>query len=227
MDEEQSERQIAKMEQQLSKTERKLLGTKLEQRDWFQTKKQREEEKERLALTTPDTTPKPQKGNNKNKKREYGGDGEDGPPVKELSNKKKKKEEPKRKTPEQLAKERAMKEIEKVSLVRAKMSKLRKRPGKLSAVSDTPVSRGNTSANPKRTGSHSAFTNDLTDVSRSGALRLRSEANRHKKMTKISAKKKTSNVKLLNKAGKNKFNKGKNFGGPRFSKKDKNKKKGA
>lgn len=226
MDEEQSERQIAKMEQQLSKTERKLLGTKLEQRDWFQTKKQREEEKERLALTTPDNTPKPQKGNNKNKKREYGGDGEDGPPVKEL-NKKKKKEEPKRKTPEQLAKERAMKEIEKVSLVRAKMSKLRKRPGKLSAVSDTPVSRGNTSANPKRTGSHSAFTNDLTDVSRSGALRLRSEANRHKKMTKISAKKKTSNVKLLNKAGKNKFNKGKNFGGPRFSKKDKNKKKGA
>lgn len=38
-------------------------------------------------------------------------------------------------------------------------------------------------------------------------------------MTKIAAKKKTSNVKLTNKAGKNKFNKGKNFGGPRFAKK--------
>ncbi|XP_013102708.2 probable ATP-dependent RNA helicase DDX27 [Stomoxys calcitrans] len=221
LDEEQAERQIAKMEQQLSKTERKLLGTKLEQRDWFQTKKQREEEKERLALTTDD---KPKKANSKKRSRpEYGGDGEDGPPVKELANKKKKKEEPKKKTPEQLAKERAMKEIEKVSLVRAKMSKLRKRPGKLNAVSDTTTSNGNVS-HLKRHTSHSAFTNDLTDVSRGGALRLRSEANRHKKMSKITAKKKTSNVKLLNKAGKNKFNKGKSFGGPRFSKKDKNKK---
>lgn len=51
----------------------------------------------------------------------------------------------------------------------------------------------------------------------------RSEANRHKKMTKIAAKKKASSVKLTNKAGKNKFNKGKSFGGPRFAKKDKKK----
>lgn len=226
MDEEQAERQLAKMEQQLSKTERKLLGTKTEHRDWFQSKKQREDEKQRLALTPEEN--KTKKSDDKNKKRkrpEYGGDGEDGPPVRELNAKKKKKEEAKRvKTPEQLAKERAMKEIEKVSLVRAKISKLRKRPGKLSAVSDVPsYSKSGASNKPKR-GGHSAFTNDLTDVSRSGALRLRSEANRHQKMSKIAAKKKTSNVKLANKAGKNKFNKGKSFGGPRFSKKDKNKK---
>lgn len=224
MDEEQAERQLAKMEQQLSKTERKLLGNaNVEHREWFQTKKQREEEKERLAI---DSTVGKSEKTKKKPKREYGGDGEDGPPVKELAAKKKKKEEPKKKTPEQLAKERAMKEIEKVSLVRAKISKLRKRPGKLSAVSDTPASKNNASNTAsKRGGNHSAFTNDLTDISRSGALRLRSEANRHKKMSKITAKKKTSNVKLINKAGKNKFNKGKSFGAPRFAKKDKGRKK--
>ncbi|XP_030388474.1 probable ATP-dependent RNA helicase DDX27 [Scaptodrosophila lebanonensis] len=229
LDEEQAERQLAKTEQQLSKTERKLLGQNNERRTWFQTKKQREEEKERLSLTTPDENSKTAagkaKGAIKRKRPEYGGDGEDGPPVKELEAKrKKKKEEPRRKTPEQLAKERAMKEIEKVSLVRAKMAKLRKRPGKLGATSDVPrhVGAGG-GGKPKRRGGQSAFTNDLTDVSRGGALRLRSEANRHQKMSKIAAKKKISSVKLTNKAGKNKFNKGKNFGGPRHAKKGRNK----
>ncbi|XP_043662604.1 probable ATP-dependent RNA helicase DDX27 [Drosophila teissieri] len=229
LDEEQAERQLAKTEQQLSKTERKLLGQTNERRGWFQTKQQREAEKDRLALTTGDedkVSGGKGKGKTagKRKRPEYGGDGEDGPPVKELEAKrnKKKKEEPRKKTPEQLAKERAMKEIEKVSLVRAKMAKLRKRPGKLGAA--TEVHRGGASdSKPKRRGGQSAFTNDLTDVSRGGALRLRSEANRHKKMTKIAAKKKASSVKLTNKAGKNKFNKGKNFGGPRHAKKDKKK----
>ncbi|KAH8355064.1 hypothetical protein KR093_004596 [Drosophila rubida] len=224
LDEEQAERQLAKTEQQLSKTERKLLGQPNERRTWFQTKQQRENEKARLALTDGDEATKPAAGGKgkaagKRKRPEYGGDGEDGPPVKELEAKrKKKKEEPRKKTPEQLAKERAMKEVEKVSLVRAKMAKLRKRPGKLGAATENNKYAG-AGGKPKRRGGQSAFTNDLTDVSRSGALRLRSEANRHKKMTKISAKKKTSNVKLINKAGKNKFNKGKNFGGPRFGKK--------
>ncbi|XP_017868778.1 PREDICTED: probable ATP-dependent RNA helicase DDX27 [Drosophila arizonae] len=230
LDEEQAERQLAKTEQQLSKTERKLLGQPNERRTWFQTKQQRENEKARLALTNDDEAPPATAGGSKGgkgktagkrKRPEYGGDGEDGPPVKELEakRKKKKKEEPKKKTPEQMAKERAMREIEKVSLVRAKMAKLRKRPGKLGAATETSKYASPAGGKPKRRGVQSAFTNDLTDVSRGGALRLRSEANRHKKMTKIAAKKKTSNVKLTNKAGKNKFNKGKNFGGPRFAKK--------
>ncbi|KAH8284608.1 hypothetical protein KR018_005459 [Drosophila ironensis] len=233
LDEEQAERQLAKTEQQLSKTERKLLGQTNERRGWFQTKQQREDEKARLALT-PGDEEKPAggkgkgkgKGATKRKRPEYGGDGEDGPPVKELEAKrsKKKKEEPKKKTPEQLAKERAMKEIEKVSMVRAKMAKLRKRPGKLGAATENHRGSAAASKPAKRRGPQSAFTNDLTDVSRSGALRLRSEANRHKKMSKIAAKKKVSAVKLTNKAGKNKFNKGKNFGGPRNAKKDKKKK---
>ncbi|KAH8418292.1 hypothetical protein KR222_002984 [Zaprionus bogoriensis] len=231
LDEEQAERQLAKTEQQLSKTERKLLGQPNERRSWFQTKQQRENEKARLALTNDDEAKpaaaagKPGKGATKRKRPEYGGDGEDGPPVKELDakRKKKKKEEPKKKTPEQLAKERAMKEVEKVSMVRAKMAKLRKRPGKLGAATESHKYSGGGGGKAKRRGGQSAFTNDLTDVSRSGALRLRSEANRHKKMSKIAAKKKVSSVKLTNKAGKNKFNKGKSFGGPRFTKKDKKK----
>ncbi|XP_023165165.2 probable ATP-dependent RNA helicase DDX27 [Drosophila hydei] len=231
LDEEQAERQLAKTEQQLSKTERRLLGQPNERRTWFQTKQQRENEKARLALTNDDEAKPAAAGTGKGKtagkrkRPEYGGDGEDGPPVKELDakRKKKKKEEPRKKTPEQLAKERAMKEIEKVSLVRAKMAKLRKRPGKLGAATEPNKYAGAAGGKPKRRGGQSAFTNDLTDVSRGGALRLRSEANRHKKMTKIAAKKKTSNVKITNKAGKNKFNKGKNFGGPRFAKKDRKK----
>lgn len=43
------------------------------------------------------------------------------------------------------------------------------------------------------------------------------------KPTNKSPKSKVSNVKLANKAGKNKFNKGKSFGGPRYAKKDKKK----
>ncbi|KAH8290629.1 hypothetical protein KR054_004631 [Drosophila jambulina] len=252
LDEEQAERQLAKTEQQLSKTERKLLGQSNERRGWFQTKQQREAEKERLALTPGDEEKSAGGGQGKGKGKtatkrkrpEWGGDGEDGPSVKEIEAKrnKKKKEEPRKKTPEQLAKERAMKEIEKVSLVRAKMAKLRKRPGKLGAATESH--KGNAGAGkPKRRGGQSAFDNDLTDVSRGGALRLRSEANRHQKMSKIAAKKKASggggggkgkpmnksakskvsNVKLANKAGKNKFNKGKSFGGPRYAKKDKKK----
>ncbi|EDW00783.1 probable ATP-dependent RNA helicase DDX27 [Drosophila grimshawi] len=236
LDEEQAERQLAKTEQQLSKTERKLLGQPNERRTWFQTKQQRENEKARLALTSTEDEAKPAaaggaaaagkgKFGGKRKRAEYGGDGEDGPSVKEVEARrnKKKKEEPRKKTPEQLAKERAMKEIEKVSLVRAKMAKLRKRPGKLGAATEVQKYSNADRSKPKRQGRQSAFTNDLTDVSRGGALRLRSEANRHKKMTKIAAKKKTSNVKLTNKAGKNKFNKGKNFGGPRFAKNNKKK----
>ncbi|XP_055855410.1 probable ATP-dependent RNA helicase DDX27 isoform X2 [Episyrphus balteatus] len=225
LDEEQAERQLAKAEQSLSKVERKLAGAAgAENRSWFQTKKQREEEKARLSLTDEADAKKgkpgkpggpPGKGGNKRKRPEYGGDGEDGPPVKEV---KKKKKEEKKKTPEQMAKERSMREVEKVSLVRAKLAKIKKKPGKLNAVNDSVNILGG-SRKPKRK-SHSAFTNDLTDVSRSGALRLRSEANRHKKMSKINAKKKTSKVKITNKAGKNKFNKGKSFGAPRFSKKN-------
>lgn len=43
----------------------------------------------------------------------------------------------------------------------------------------------------------------------------RYDANSQKKTQKLNAKKKTSQVKIVNKAGENKFNKGKNFNAPR------------
>lgn len=157
-----------------------MQGTQTEQRAWFQSRQQREDEKARLAITPPEENQKAganeKKGAGKRKRTEYGGEGEDGPPVKELNAKKKKKEELKKKSPEQLAKERVIKEIEKASLVRAKMSKLKKRPGKLSAVADEQARKHVSDYNklkPTKRRGQSAFTNDLTDVSRSGALRLR------------------------------------------------------
>lgn len=44
---------------------------------------------------------------------------------------------------------------------------------------------------------------------------FRYDANSSKKEKKLNAKKKTSKVKLVNKAGENKFNKGRNFGAPK------------
>lgn len=46
----------------------------------------------------------------------------------------------------------------------------------------------------------------------------RFDANSHKKTQKLDAKKKTSKVKIVNKAGENKFNKGKNFGAKKTQK---------
>ncbi|XP_055383326.1 probable ATP-dependent RNA helicase DDX27 [Condylostylus longicornis] len=220
LDEEAAERQMAKAEQQLSKTERKLKGEQNEKRDWFQTKMQRLQEKEKLsinsALTTNGNVAGPKSTVKRKKQPEWGGDGEDGPPVNSL---KKPKKDTKPKTPEQLAKERVFKEMEKVSLVRAKISKLKNRQSKLNAVNDKDNVVKKDRDVIKKTKKKSNFTQDLTDVTRGGAKRLRSEANRHIKLGKLREKKKTSAVKITNKAGKNKFNKGKNFGGPRHSKK--------
>lgn len=176
LEEEAAERQLAKVEAQLSKTERKLLAQKNEQsRGWFQTKAERDEEKKRLSLKDDSKeNSKPAGKGQKRKQPEYGGDGEDGPPVEELAEKnKKKKKEERKKSPEQLAKERARFEVEKVSLVRAKMAKLKKRPGKLGAVGDFPKRGATNNEAPKRKFGGSKFSVDLTDVSRNGALRLR------------------------------------------------------
>lgn len=54
---------------------------------------------------------------------------------------------------------------------------------------------------------------------------FRFDANSTKKAQKLNAKKKTSKVKLVNKAGENKFNKGKNFSAPKNQGKSGKKKK--
>lgn len=175
MDEEYTERMFAKMEQQINTSENNLKGLNLtkQERSWFQTMKQRKEEKERLSITTTD--------DNKIKKRNgsgIGGDSSGDRPNKKRKietdkkrnskgNKKSKKDD-RAKRPEQLAKERALKELEKVSLVRAKLAKLRNRQGRLGAV---PEEKPENSWMPKK--KSSKFSNDLTDVSQKGAKRLR------------------------------------------------------
>jgi len=192
---------------QINKTENSLKGLTAPQREWFQTMKQRKEEKERLSVNPDATTHKSKdKSSNKNTKKRASGDHE-------FNKKNTKKRREERKTPEQLAKARAMREIEKVSLVRAKLMKSKSRPGKLNAIMEDDE-RPKSKMNNKR---RSKFNLDLTDTSNRGSKRLRYEATKHKTMAKIQAKKKTSAVKITNKAGRNQFNKGKNFGGPRKS----------
>lgn len=163
LDEEFAERQFAKLEMQINKTENSLKGLTVPQREWFQTMKQRKEEKERLSVNPNETTDKGKdKKSNKQPKKRGSGDHE-------FNKKNAKKRREERMSPEQLAKARAMREIEKVSLVRAKLMKSKSRPGKLNAVredDDIPKSKVN---NKRR----SKFNLDLTDTSNRGSKKLR------------------------------------------------------
>lgn len=239
LDEEHAERQMAKAESQLSKAERKVLQSKKDKtnaiepdRQWFQTKKQRYDEKNRLSVNE-----KPVKENQKqiknNKRKRKDSDSDLDMPVSKIAklNEKNKKKKEIKKTPYQLAAERSMKEREKVSLVQAKMSKLKNKPNRLRAFEDDDQK---STSKPNRTQSSSRFDSDLTDVSKKKAKNLRYEATKHKKedarakkksfgkqktSNSLQNKKKTSSVKLINKAGLNKKNKGKNFKAPRQAKK--------
>lgn len=189
------------MEMQINKTENALKGLSQPEREWFQSMKQRRDEKERLSVNATIAA-----GNSKQlPKHKRKGDAH------EFSKRNIRKRKEEKRTPEQLAKARAMREIEKVSLVRAKLAKSQARPGRLNAIAEDKRPERQQASNKKR----SKFLSDLTDTSQRGAKRLRYEATKHKTTAKLAAKKKTSSVKITNKSGQNKFNKGKNFGGPR------------
>ncbi len=166
LDEEFAERQFAKLEMQINKTENSLKGLTAPQREWFQTMKQRKEEKERLSVNPTETADKAKgkdkSSNNKSTKKRGSGDHE-------FNKKNSKKRREERMNPEQLAKARAMREIEKVSLVRAKLMKSKSRPGKLNAIrEDDEISKSR--MNNKR---RSKFSLDLTDTSNRGSKKLR------------------------------------------------------
>lgn len=148
---------------QINKTENSLKGLTAPQREWFQTMKQRKEEKERLSVNPNETTEKgkDKTANNKAKKR-GGGDHE-------FNKKNTKKRREERMSPEQLAKARAMREIEKVSLVRAKLMKSKSRPGKLNAHDEDDEKPKSKMTNKRR----SKFNLDLTDTSNRGSKKLR------------------------------------------------------
>lgn len=164
MDEEFAERQFAKLEMQINKTENSLKGLTQPQREWFQTMKQRKEEKERLSVNPKEAAGdkgKDKSAKNAPKKR-GAGDHENN-----KKNTKKRREE--RMHPEQLAKKRAMREIEKVSLVRAKLMKSKSRPGKLNAIREDEEAAKSKGGNKRR----SKFNLDLTDTSNRGSKKLR------------------------------------------------------
>lgn len=229
MDQEAAERQLAKTENILNRTTNKLAanGTGEEKRAWFQTPKERFNEKQRLAVSE-EAMNNGKPANAAGQKRKGGKDGAGG-----HDSKKKKRAEL---TPEQQAEERVKRELQKVAQVQAKFSKAKQRLNRLRAVDeevDQPKAGGGTGkkAGKKDRVIRSNFDKDLTDVSDRAAKKFRYQATkaknefaRNKAKGRPSggapgSKGKTSNVKIANKAGMNKFNRGKNFGGPKQSKK--------
>lgn len=235
-DEEKAEKELAQTEQQLNVTEKRLLdknATK-EQRQWFQTHRQRMEEKERLSIRPKDPEKEAKKKQNKQKRRR-GSDNESDLEdyiFKNRGEKKKKERKPLPvKSARAQARERALKDLEAASLTRAKISKSIVKPKKLRAVDDSQPRKE--FAKPRRAnGSKFAF--DM-DTSKKGVKKLRYDANKSKRVkggkggrdskggkpskdSKGARPGKTSQEKVKNRAGLNKNNKGKAFGKPKQKK---------
>nr|XP_012150388.1 PREDICTED: probable ATP-dependent RNA helicase DDX27 [Megachile rotundata] len=167
LEEERNERELAKIENQANRAEKLLKDeNKSTQRSWFQTQKERKEEKEKLTLT--EKKPKPNKEKKKN----------DEPPniVKETN--KKVSKGPKKET----AEDRAMKELEKIAAVQARLAKKKNKQKKLRTVVDDDKFMANKRGSLKR--SKSSFAADLTDTSKKAVKRMRYEANVKKNESK-------------------------------------------
>ncbi|XP_058462347.1 probable ATP-dependent RNA helicase DDX27 [Malaya genurostris] len=226
LQEERAEKLLRQTEQQLEKTERKLKGVPNgPSREWFQNHRDRKEEQERLSLKS-----EVNKENKKqSRKRKRGNDSDDDfDPIKHQQSKQqkiaKKKVEPS-KTPSQLAKERALQELTKVSLVQAKLSKIKNRPLRVTATGEERhAEHSSGKLTKKRKHRSSRFERDLTDISKKGVKKLRYDATKKQRMDKIGKGKldgmKISADKFRNKKGSNKQNKGKTFG-PKQPKKGK------
>lgn len=219
-DEEKAEKLLAQTETQIKITEKKLASGKndpKESRQWFQTHRQRMEEKERLAIT-----PKAEKPEKKKKKKKRNPDSDSDSDLEDyifkgkVEGKKVEKKVPEKSARAQ-ARERALEDLKKASLTRAKMSKSLVKPKKVRAVDDSDPSKKKPFTKPKSS-PKSKFAFDM-DTSKKGVKKLRYDASKQIK-DKQRAKKtqKTSMDKLKNKSGQNKFNKGKVFGRPKQKK---------
>lgn len=114
----------------------------------------------------------------KNKKRKRGDDSDDEfDPIKYQQEKKQKVAKKKaevHKTPSQLAKERALQELTKVSLVQAKLAKIKNRPSRVTAAADDDdFGKGKNNSRQKNKKRLSRFEKDLTDTSKTGVKKLR------------------------------------------------------
>ncbi|XP_040167660.1 probable ATP-dependent RNA helicase DDX27 [Anopheles arabiensis] len=241
--EERAEKLLRQTEQQLTSAERKLLGNAGKAskqdipppREWFQTQHERREEKNRLAGEEQGEKKKAAK----KRKRRDDDDEEDFDPVRyheekrkqqkaaaggAVSGKKKSKTDANadaNKTAKQLARERALEEVRKVSMVQAKLAKIRNRPGRVNAAEEEhgngPADgRAGGKSNKKRSKNFSRFEHDLTDVGSKNVKKLRYDATKKQRMDKLDKRKqsgmKMSTEKLRNKHGLNKQTKGKSFG---------------
>uniref|UniRef100_A0A182WDS2 RNA helicase n=1 Tax=Anopheles minimus TaxID=112268 RepID=A0A182WDS2_9DIPT len=233
--EERAEKLLRQTEHQLTSAERKLKGQQPPNpegppREWFQTLSERREEKTRLA--GEDAAEK-----KKEKKRKRRGDDDDDfDPVRYHQERKKKlnsnvvvekkKSKPEadtnsdaNKTPKQLANERALNELRKVSMVQAKLAKIRNRPMRVKATEDDNDGKSTGDGgrkNRKKQRNLSRFERDLTDVGNKNVKKLRYDASKKQRMDKIDKRKQSgkqmSSEKMRNKHGLNKQNKGKSFG---------------
>lgn len=234
-EEERAEKELAQTENQLSKTQKKLLEGKnetKESRQWFQTHKQRMEEKERLSIHPKDPDQDAKK-KQKAKKRKRGSDDESD--LEDYIFQKRDKTEKKKKpvvvkSARAQARERALKDLEAASLTRAKISKAILKPKKVRTVDDSTGKPRPEFSKPQRGGSKFAF--DM-DTSKKGVKKLRYDASKQQKNDKRAKAKggkggkpgkptmKTSQEKMKNRAGLNKHSKGKAFGKPKQKKQKK------
>ncbi|XP_032671763.1 probable ATP-dependent RNA helicase DDX27 [Odontomachus brunneus] len=162
LQEEKSERELAKIENQANRAENLLKDSEnKDQRSWFQSKKERRMEKENLQLTERSTV--------KNKKCEK-------KPSNIVEDKKKKvQNEPKKDT----AEDRAKKELDKIAAYQARLTKRKNKPKKIKTIIDDSNRDFSRKGSLKR--SKSSFAADLTDTSKKSVKRMRYEANTRNK----------------------------------------------
>ncbi|XP_077284561.1 dead-box helicase Rs1 [Arctopsyche grandis] len=217
LQEEYAERMLSRAENQHNRLTKKLTGDDNERdRPWFQTHQERRAEKERLALTANPIANKKDKEPSK-PKNDKGAKTPDKNPKKGKMDKNKGK--PKKLTPE----DRAEAELDKVALYQARLSKRNKKQKRIRTVYDNDDLNQKAKAGLKRKASN--FTDDLTDVSRKGAKRMRYDANVRQKEIKTGkvhqrGGKKPNKMAGGNRKGKGiKSPKGKAFGKPQRGKK--------
>ncbi|GFG36717.1 hypothetical protein Cfor_00875, partial [Coptotermes formosanus] len=153
LQEEWEERTLNRAENQANRAEKILKGQAEMPRSWFQSDEERKLEKKKLMLSEPD-----------DKKRKKVQDNN----VKEAKQSKRGKRGGKNKdTPE----ERAEAELSKVMALKARLAKKKDRPHKIRAVIDHKAHHLSKTGSFKR--KKSSFAQDLTDVSKKGAKRMR------------------------------------------------------
>ncbi|EFN89832.1 Probable ATP-dependent RNA helicase DDX27 [Harpegnathos saltator] len=162
LQEEKSERELAKIENQANRAENLLKDVEeRNHRSWFQSKKERRMEKENLRLTERPT--------NKKKDREK-------EPINIVEDKKKKAQnEPKKDT----AEDRAKRELDKIAAYQARLAKRKNKPKKIKTIMDESNRDFSRKGSLKR--SRSSFVDDLTDTSKKNVKRMRYEANTRNK----------------------------------------------